>query len=300
MSRASDAVSKRRAANAPAAAELRSTSLPPPLKWAGGKRWLLPHLEPLWLENSHRRLVEPFCGGLAITLGLRPKRALLNDANPHLINFYEQVRAGLKLTIQARNDEAAYYAHRERFNELIRKGRARTKEAARLFYYLNRTGFNGLCRFNGGGAFNVPFGQHTKINYTRDFTPYKKTFSSWDFQAGDFERLKLDPDDFIYADPPYDVEFTTYSAGGFSWHDQQRAAEWLASHPGPVVLSNQATPRIIKLYRRLGFTLRYAAAPRRISCTGDRSDTAEIIAVKNAPHRLNPERFVVSLREALT
>lgn len=300
MSRASNAVSERRAAAAPIQAEPRSTSLPPPLKWAGGKRWLLPYLEPLWLENSHRRLVEPFCGGLAITLGLRPARALLNDANPHLINFYEQVRAGLKLTIDARNDEAAYYAHRERFNELIRKDRARTKEAAQLFYYLNRTGFNGLCRFNSSGAFNVPFGQHTTITYARAFTAYKKTFSSWDFQASDFEKLNLDPDDLIYADPPYDVEFTTYSAGGFSWHDQQRAAEWLATHPGPVVLSNQATPRIIKLYKRLGFTLRYASAPRRISCTGDRADTAEVVALKNIPHRLDPKRFVTSPGTTLT
>lgn len=300
MSRASDAASEHQAATAPVPVEPQPASQPPPLKWAGGKRWLLPHLEPLWVENSHRRLVEPFCGGLAISLGLRPERALLNDANPHLVNFYEQVRSGLKLTIDARNDETAYYAHRERFNELIRKDRARTKEAAQLFYYLNRTGFNGLCRFNSSGEFNVPFGRYTTINYARDFTSYKKIFSSWDFKVGDFEELHLEPDDFIYADPPYDVEFTTYSAGGFSWQDQQRAAEWLASHPGPVILSNQATPRIIELYRRLGFTLRYASAPRRISCTGDRSDTAEVIAVKNTPNSLDPKRFVMRLCATLT
>ena len=62
--------------------------LRPPLKWAGGKRWQLPHLRPLWAPHRHRRLVEPFCGGLAVTLGLMPQRALLNDVNPHLINFY--------------------------------------------------------------------------------------------------------------------------------------------------------------------------------------------------------------------
>jgi DNA adenine methylase len=285
---------------APPPAKLESTPLAPPLKWAGGKRWLLPYLEPLWQKHTHRRLVEPFCGGLAMTLGLTPKRALLNDANPHLINFYKQLKSGLELTIDARNDATVYYAQRERFNELVLKGRARTKEAAQLFYYLNRTGYNGLCRFNASGAFNVPFGRHAAINYTRDFTPYRQTFRSWNFKTGDFEKLKLDPGDFIYADPPYDVEFTTYSAGGFSWHDQQRAAEWLASHTGPVILSNQATPRIIKLYRRLGFTLRYAAAPRRISCTGDRADTAEVVAVKNLHPSLDPKRFVVHQRETLT
>jgi DNA adenine methylase len=293
--RASNAARKRHAA-ALSSAEIESTPLTPPLKWAGGKRWLLPYLEPLWQKYSHRRLVEPFCGGLAITLGLKPQRALLNDANPHLINFYKQVKSGLKLTITARNDACAYYAQRERFNELVREGHAQTKEAAQLFYYLNRTGYNGLCRFNSSGGFNVPFGRYTAINYTRDFTPYRQAFRSWNFKTGDFEKLRLNADDFIYADPPYDVEFTTYSAGGFSWQDQQRAAEWLASHTGPVILSNQATPRIIKLYRRLGFTLRYAAAPRRISCTGNRADTTEVIAVKNIHASLNPERFVVSLR----
>jgi len=282
MTTASDAVANQMTAS-PAVADLPATALTPPLKWAGGKRWLLPRLEPLWREHAHRRLVEPFCGGLAVTLGLRPRRALLNDANPHLINFYEQIKNGLRLTIEARNDAATYYAHRECFNRLIGEGRAESGEAAQLFYYLNRTGYNGLCRFNGTGGFNVPFGRYATINYVRDFEPYRALFGSWKFSSGDFESLKLRPTDFIYADPPYDVEFTAYSAGGFSWEDQQRAAEWLARHPGPVVLSNQATPRVVRLYKHLGFTLRYAAAPRRISCTGDRAPTAEVVAFKNLP-----------------
>jgi DNA adenine methylase len=263
----------------------------PPLKWAGGKRWLLPHLEPLWRGHRDRRLVEPFCGGLAVALGLRPRRALLNDANPHLVNFYEQIKNGLELTIKARNDERTYYAHRERFNRLVRGGRAASPEAAQLFYYLNRTGYNGLCRFNAAGLFNVPFGRHAAINYVRDFEPYRRLFRSWEFRGGDFASLRLRPTDFVYADPPYDVEFTTYSAGGFSWDDQRRAAEWLAAHPGPVVLSNQATPRVRRLYKSLGFTLRFAAAPRRISCTGDRAEAAEVVALKNLPPDLDPQRF---------
>ena len=58
------------------------TPLKPPLKWAGGKRWLVPHLKPLWDKHRHRRLVEPLCGGLAVTLGLMPSKALLNDITP--------------------------------------------------------------------------------------------------------------------------------------------------------------------------------------------------------------------------
>jgi DNA adenine methylase len=80
----------------------------PPLKWAGGKRWLVPYLRPLWEKHRHRRLVEPFAGGLAVTLGLRPQSALLNDINPHLINLYQQLRKGFRIEMPLRNSERAY------------------------------------------------------------------------------------------------------------------------------------------------------------------------------------------------
>ncbi len=256
-------------------------ALAPPLKWAGGKRWLVPHLKPLWQAHAHRRLLEPMCGGLAVTLGLLPARALLNDINPHSINFYRWLKAGLLIEIEMLYNEALYYAHRERFNCLIRAGQENSKEAAELFYYLNRTGYNGLCRFNSRGGFNVPFGKYKQINYTRDFTPYARAFAPWEFLSGPFEDTPHYPDDFIYADPPYDVEFTQYSKGGFGWDDQVRLAEWLAGHPGPVVLSNQATERIVRLYESLGFTLKFYQAPRMISCTGDRTPAREVLALKN-------------------
>ena len=240
----------------------------------------MPQLAELWLGHSSRRYVEPFCGGLAAPLGLRPRRAVLNDVNPHLINFYIQVRRGLEMTIEMRNEEKSFYGHRNRFNKLIEEGQWKTAEAAQLFYYLNRTCFNGLCRFNQSGEFNVPFGTHKSITYARDFSDFRAQLKNWTFACGDLNKLRIEPEDFIYADPPYDVEFTTYSAGGFSWEDQVRTAEQLASHSGPVVLSNQATPRIVKLYKKLGFEISYLKGPRRISCTGDRSAAREVLAVK--------------------
>src|SRR6266851_1541038 len=200
----------------------------PPLKWAGGKRWLVPHLMRLWMPHRARRLVEPLCGGLAVALGLMPARALLNDISPHTTNFYRHLKRGLCVTIPMRNESDLYYAHRERFNALIRAGATASEEAAALFYYLNRTGYNGLCRFNRKGEFN-------------------------------------------YADPPYDVEFTQYSKEQFGWAQQVRLAEWLAAHRGPVAVSNQATERIVRLYEGLGFEVERVSAPRRISCTGDRT-----------------------------
>src|SRR5258706_2200880 len=123
-----------------AGGEVNSSPLKPPLKWAGGKRWLIPHLEPIWREHRHRRLVEPLCDGLAVSLGLLPTQAILNDMNPHLIKFYRWVQPGLQITIPMRYDKDLYYAHRVRFNTLIRQGEAQSQEAAELFYYLNRTG----------------------------------------------------------------------------------------------------------------------------------------------------------------
>lgn len=267
------------------AASSESAAPRPPLKWAGGKRWQLRHLEPLWKSNAHRRLVEPFCGGLAVALGLRPVRALLNDVNPHLINFYRQLKTGLTPTEAFKNLKRPYYAARDEFNELLATDRGETRRAAELFYYLNRTGYNGLCRFNSKGEFNVPFGRYKTINYftARDFRPYVETFRDWEFTNTDFDQVPLDREDFVYADPPYDVEFTHYSKGGFSWDDQVRTAKWLAKHPGPVVLSNQATPAIKTLYESLGYSLTLLEAPRRISCTGDRTPAAEVLATRNLP-----------------
>jgi DNA adenine methylase len=255
--------------------------LRPPLKWAGGKRWQLPHLLPLWAPHQHRRLVEPFSGGLAVTIGLRPQRALVNDVNTHLMHFYAWLKRGLVTSLPMRNNARVYYAYRDRFNELLAAKADDSPEAAALFYYLNRTGYNGLCRFNQSGQFNVPFGRYKRIGYVTDFRAYRDLFAKWVFTSRDFETVPLRPDDFVYADPPYDVQFTHYSKGGFAWDDQVRAAEWLARHPGPAILSNQATTRIVTLYKRLGFSLRFLQAPRMISCTGDRTPAREVLAIKN-------------------
>jgi len=261
--------------------DVLEASVRPPLKWAGGKRWQLPHLVPFWKQAENARLVEPFSGGLAVALGLMPRRAMLNDINPHLINFYRWLKKGLVITMPMRNVEARYYTHRQKFNDLLAAGKSDSAEAASLFYYLNRTGYNGLCRFNSSGGFNVPFGRYKTINYRKDFLEYKAVFAKWEFTNKHFDQLTLQSDDFVYADPPYDVDFTQYSKGGFSWDEQVRTATWLAKHMGPVVLSNQATERIMDLYRDLGYRLKPLDAPRRISCTGDRTPAQEVLAFRN-------------------
>ena len=241
----------------------------------------MPHLRPLWEPHHQRRLVEPFCGGLGVALGLGPTRALLNDINPHLIHFYRWIQRGLQIERPMRNHKLAFYRDRTRFNQLLDDGQEDSAEAAGLFYYLNRTGYNGLCRFNKRGRFNVPFGQHAHITYRQEFAAYRDAFGGWEFTQGDITQVPLAPDDFVYADPPYDVPFTQYCKDGFDWAAQVRTAEYLATHPGPVILTNQATDRIVELYERLGFQLAFLRAPRMISCTGERQRVREVLATRN-------------------
>lgn len=256
--------------------------LPPPLKWAGGKRWIVGKLAPLFAPYCGKRLVEPFAGGMALTLGLAPTRALVNDINPHLINFYQQIKNSLTIRDeQLRNEREFYFAQRARFNALIQEGKANSQEAAAIFYYLNRTGFNGLCRFNSKGAFNVPFGRYNTIKYIQDFSLYTELFQRWEFSCGSFDTLSVTDDDILYVDPPYDVQFTSYSKENFTWKDQERLVEWLSGLGNPMAVSNQATERVLELYERAGFTIKKVSGPRRISCTGDREPALEMLALKN-------------------
>jgi len=240
----------------------------------------VPALRELWQGHATCRLVEPFVGGMSVALGLRPERALLNDINPHLINFYRWLQKGFEIRIERTYQREVYYRHRRHFNELIQDGREDSREAAELFYYLNRTGYNGLCRFNKKGGYNVPFGRHLSVRCLEDLSLYVSVLEGWRFKCTDFASLSLGPDDFVYADPPYDVEFTAYNAVDFGWDEQVRLANWLAAHKGPVVASNQATDRILELYGDLGFEIALHDGPRRISCTGDRKPALEMLATR--------------------
>lgn len=253
----------------------------PALKWAGGKRWLLPHLKPIFRPFSDHRLVEPFVGGMSISLGLHPERALLADINEHLINFYTWLQKGLHIREDMLNEEAAFYAARTRFNDLIRAGLHHTAEAAGLFYYLNRTCFNGLCRFNSRNEFNVPFGRYKKINYARDFSHYTPILANWKIEHHSFELTHLGPRDFLYIDPPYDTPFTQYAKENFGWEDQVKLVRWLCQTATPMVVTNQATPRILALYEEASFTITTLLAPRRIASSGDRTPVLEMLATKN-------------------
>ena len=125
--------------------------------------------------------------------------------------------------VHLENTRSVYFSNRDRFNKLVARDGSETEEAAVLFYYLNRTAFNGLCRFNRQGAFNVPFGRYKTITYQMDFTDYEIALAHYSFEVGDFSAIESHSGDLIYADPPNDVEFTSYSADRFNWPEQSHA-----------------------------------------------------------------------------
>ncbi len=268
----------------------------PLLKWVGSKRWHVPAVKALY-ASSGRRVVEPFCGGASISFGLEPPRALLNDANPHLINFYKQVRRGDQAVLARDGDpvrkplfwefdlsssEALYYDYRTWFNRLAREGRAQSPDAAQLFFYLNHHGYGGLCRFNKKGEFNVPFGAGRNCP-AHDWAAVKHLLTGWTFTCDDFSDVLLEPDDFVYADPPYDGTFGDYTEGGWSRDQMESLAMLLRAHPGPVVLMNSATPWITSLLGSLGYQLTLQQSGQGIHRGQGRSDVVpELMAVNFA------------------
>jgi len=252
----------------------------PPIKWPGGKRWLAPKIAEIYKDYTDSIFVEPFAGACAVAMYMEVGAAICNDYNPHVINFWWEIKRGLEINRPMENDRDMYYKYRAEFNSLIMSYDWLGDTPAELFYYLNKTGYNGLFRVNKKGRFNVPFGRHKSIAYQRSFEDEERIIRDWEFYYGDFEDTPIPPECFIYADPPYDDGFDAYTSGGFSWKDQVRLCRWLASYPGPVIASNKATPRIVDLYTNNGFDIEYLDGPRSISSDGDRSTVKEIFATR--------------------
>ena len=255
----------------------------PILKWAGGKRQLLPELRRFY-PDRFGRYIEPFVGSGAVFLDLHnrgrldDRSALLADSNQDVIGCYQAVRDGVDQVIAAlreledghrRGGQAHFYEVRnERFNPLRRTvhapgGRTPYPPAlAAMLIYLNRTGYNGLYRLNARGEFNVPAGRYAapRICDADNLRQVAAAFgrARLRLQAGTFDRVltRARPGDFIYLDPPYaplsaTARFTSYTAGGFGPKDQVRLRDLvvdLARRGCQVLLSNSTAPEIRELY----------------------------------------------------
>lgn len=261
------------------------------LKWAGGKFRLTDDINKV-LPKYKKCLIEPFVGAGSVFLNTQFERYILADINQDLINLFNIVKADVENYInQLRpiffhpdaNTAAYYYARREEFN-------CSTDPFFRsvLFVYLNRFGFNGLCRYNVKNEFNVPFGAY-KTHYfpEMELRFFAAKAQSAVFICGDFESTfaLADEDSVIYCDPPYaplnqDTNFTQYAGNDFSLEHQQSLAELALRTQRrriPVFISNHDTCFTRQIYQ--GATLRKLKVQRSINHQGKgRVKVGELIA----------------------
>lgn len=264
----------------------------PFLKWAGGKHSQLTQIE------SHlprgRRLFEPFVGAGSVFMNMGFEENFINDVNPDLINLYSVLRHdGERLLREAKQlhewctSEDNYYRIRDRFN--TREYSAYSMAA--FFLVLNRTGFNGMCRYSADRNFNVPWGKNpTPYFPEEELRAYLDAGFSNQMFCTDFASMMslARSGDVIFCDPPYHPMpgkqgFTTYSGATFGLGDQKRLVAMAveAKKRGvPTVITNSAAPVIIDLYKANGFEIHPLLARRSVAASGEsRGTIKDIIAI---------------------
>lgn len=239
----------------------------PLLKWAGGKRQLLPQMREFF-PQCFTTYVDPFIGGGAVLFDIDPKNAIMNDSNPELINLYTVVKNnpdGLvsALTRHSQNHSKEYFYRIRALDREPNFQQCSEIEKAARTIYLNKTCFNGLYRLNRSGQFNVSFGKYDnpKIVNKDEIFAMSEFFNSRnvDMRCGDFSKVlhNLPKGSFVYFDPPYfplskTSSFTGYTKEGFIIEDQIRLSEEcnkLNSEGIKFMLSNNDVPEMHELYK---------------------------------------------------
>lgn len=229
----------------------------PFLRWAGGKKWLIKHLDKIIGNFEFQNYHEPFLGGGAIFFALDSlKSSHLSDLNMELIDTYLAVKEDptsiIKMLKLYENTEEFYYDIRNK------SYKNRTEKAAR-FIYLNQTSFNGLYRVNLEGKYNVPFGHRSKsfldekVILDASQCLQKATITCGDFTDG---RKKIQAGDLVFLDPPYTVShnnngFIKYNQKLFSLEDQKRLSkfiDYIKDQGAYYILTNAAHPEIGKIF----------------------------------------------------
>ena len=231
------------------------------LKWAGGKYPLLDDIKRHLPQGEC--LIEPFVGAGSVFLNTDFSRYILADINSDLISLYnivktrtdEYVQASRELFMPETNQAEVYYRFREEFNASQDPFRR-----AVLFLYLNRFGYNGLCRYNLRGEFNVPFGRYKKPYFPEaELYHFAEKAQNAKFHCLSYEECmdRADSNSVVYCDPPYaplsaTANFTAYHTNSFSPKEQAHLAEMaekLVSKQIPVLISNHDTPDTREWYR---------------------------------------------------
>lgn len=265
-----------------------ATEVLPFLKWAGGKRWLMPLADAI-RGITFTTYIEPFLGSGAMYFGLRPKKAILSDSNSELIETYKAISDAWAPVVAHlhRHDRC----HSEDYYYHVRSQRPRTAATrAARFIYLNRTCWNGLYRVNRQGVFNVPIGtKSSALLDSDDFESVSRLLQGTQLIAGDFERQidRAGPGDLVFADPPYTVRhqyngFVKYNEQLFLWADQERlhAALLRAKHRGATIICTNADHSSVRELYQNDFKIfalsRYSSIA---GAGGTRGRYAEIVVI---------------------
>jgi DNA adenine methylase len=276
------------------------TLVKPFVKWAGGKKQLVPELLeshiPKEYNTKYNSYYEPFLGGGALLFALQPERAIINDINTELINCYKVIRDSVDELIddlkRHENEKDYFDAIREWDRNKDYKDKTLVQKASRIIF-LNKTCFNGLYRVNLQGQFNVPFGKYKNpsildIDNLKAVNRYLNK-NQVEILNLDFQEAVKDAKegDFIYFDPPYDpvsdnAKFTSYDSSGFRKEEQIRLKETfdeLSSIGCKLLLSNSYTDFIVDLYRDYKQTK--VSASRAINSKASKRGKVDEILVKN-------------------
>lgn len=212
----------------------------PILKWAGGKRQLLPQIVPL-LPSKYTKYYEPFVGAGAVLFDQQPQRAIINDTNSELINVYQVIKAQPEELIillrqyEKKHSKQFYYEVRDRDRDAEGFATVSSLEKAARTIYLNRTCYNGLYRVNQKGWFNTPIGKNSTITIVNadGIRAMSKYLNSADitFLNGDYKQALggITKRDFVFIDPPYypmkTDSFLRYATGSFGVEAQKELKE---------------------------------------------------------------------------
>ena len=257
------------------------------LQWAGGKGKVLPHLLPILDKYRQPHFCEPFVGAGNVALNVECSKYTLVDINKDLIDSHKFVSTNYQEYIDHTQEYFnmgfdPYYELRDTFNALPSGDEGRVA----LFQYLNKHGFNGLCRYNKSGKFNTPKGtvKKNKVKLPlQQIQAFSDKFKSDDFVCGSFENyFDFDEDTLIYCDPPY-VPMTAsdfkYDAKGFTPDDQIKLRDLARDSRHTVVISNHWNEVAQELYKDAD-EVHVIDVQRTISCKGsERIKVKECIVV---------------------
>ena len=273
---------------------MSNSSVAPFVKWAGGKRQLIPHIRER-MPEKYNDYYEPFVGGGAVIFALLPANALINDINKALINTYRTIcnepDAFLKEVNRLDNDmwedgKKYYYSIREHYNDKLMRSEYDVELAA-LFVFINKHCFNGLYRVNGKGLFNVPYNNSRRVSVDEDViiatSEYLRGVTIID---GDFEQAckNAKKGDFVFIDSPYaplnPTSFESYTKEGFDIESHKRLAKLydeLTARGCYCMLTNHNTELINELYGNKDYKIDVVSVKRMINSDASNRVGEEVI-----------------------